>query len=437
MSQVKGTMEDQRVVVTGLGAVSPLGVDQPGTWDGFVAGRSGLGPITLFDRAACGIETRVAGEVRDFDLSAYFDRREARRLDRVAQFALVAAREALGDAGLLDVDSSDRSGLDERTVPPERVGVFIGTGLGGIGTLIAEQQTLHARGARRVSPFLIPMYLPDSVAGAVAAAFGLKGPNMAHLSACASGSNAIGEALEAIRRGAADVMVAGGSEAGITPLIVAGFGNMGALSKWDGEPALASRPFDAERDGFVVGEGAGILVLERLVDARARGASVYAELVGYGSTADAGHITAPAEDGGGMLRAIRLALADAQLEPRDIQYVNAHGTSTQLNDAVETLVLEQLLGPSAYDVPVSSVKSMIGHLLGAGGAVEAVATVRSVETGIIPPTINLHTPDPACDLDYVPHKARRVEGGIHVALSSSMGFGGHNAALLFGRVQPD
>jgi 3-oxoacyl-[acyl-carrier-protein] synthase II len=267
----------------------------------------------------------------------------------------------------------------------------------------------------------------------VAIAHGLKGPNLAHLSACASGANAIGEAVEALRRGVADVMVAGGAEAAITPTVVSGFYNMGALSKWRGEPTLASRPFDAERDGFVIGEGAGLLVLERLDHARARGARVYAELAGYGSTADAVHVTAPAEDGDGIVRAMAAALEQARLAAGDVAYVNAHGTSTPLNDAVETLSLKRLFGERAYDVPVSSVKSMVGHLLGAGGAVEAVASVKTIDTGTIPPTINLTRPDPACDLDYVPEGARRPAGGVPVVLSTSLGFGGHNAALLFRR----
>jgi 3-oxoacyl-[acyl-carrier-protein] synthase II len=302
-----------------------------------------------------------------------------------------------------------------------------------VGSLLCEESVLRAQGGRRVSPFLLPMFLPDAVPGTVAITHGLKGPNLAHLSACASGANAIGEAFEAIRRGVADVMVAGGAEAAIVPVIVAGFHNMGALSKWTGEPTLASRPFDRERDGFVVGEGAAVLVLERLSHALARGASIRAELVGYGVTADAVHVTAPAEDGEGMVRAARMALAEARLAPTDIAYVNAHGTSTPLNDAVETLVLKQLFGSAAYNVPVSSIKSMIGHLLGAGGAVEAMAAVSTIQTGIIPPTINLNTPDPACDLDYVPHRARHVPGGVPVVMSNSLGFGGHNAALIFQR----
>jgi 3-oxoacyl-[acyl-carrier-protein] synthase II len=422
-------MDRLRVAVTGLGAVTPVGLDVDSTWAAWLAGQSGLGAITCFDPAAYGVETNVAAEVSGFDPLAHFERRVARRMDRVMQFALVSAREALRDAGLLLADGPQLA----PTVDPCRVGVYIGTGVGGIGTLEAEIGVLNARGANRVSPFVVPMMLADSVPGTVAIECGLKGPNMAHLSACASGANAIGEAFEAIRRGAADVMVAGGAEAAITPTVVAGFYNMGALSRWRGEPTLASRPFDAQRDGFVIGEGAGVLVLERLDHAVARGARVYAELAGYGSTADAVHATAPAEDGDGIVRAIQVALDEAGLTAADIRYVNAHGTSTPLNDAVETLALKGVFGARAYDVPVSSVKSMVGHLLGAGGAVEAVASVKTVATGAIPPTINLHQPDPACDLDYVPLVARTLPGGVDVVLSTSLGFGGHNAALLFRR----
>lgn len=423
-------MSQLRVVVTGLGAVTPLGLDRPSTWAGLVAGRSGIAPISQFDAEAIGLESRLAAEVKGFDPGVAMEARAARRMDRVTQFAVAAAREALADADLLDPAAGQ---LHAERAEATRVGTYIASGIGGIRTLLAEHDVLRERGPRRVSAFTIPMLLADSVPGMVAIQFGLKGPNMAHLSACASGGNAIGEAFEALRRGAADIMLAGGSEAAILPVVVAGFQNMGALSRWQGEPVLGSRPFDAERDGFVIGEGAGVLVLERLDHAQARGARVYAELLGYGSSADAVHATAPAEDGEGMLRAIAIALAEAGLAADDIDYVNAHGTSTPLNDAVETTVLKRLFGPRAYQVPVSSNKSMIGHLLGAGGAVEAVATACTIAEGLIPPTINLHTPDPACDLDYVPHQARRPAGGVKAALSNALGFGGHNAALVFGR----
>jgi 3-oxoacyl-[acyl-carrier-protein] synthase II len=421
-------MNGVRVVITGLGALTPVGLDAESSWRAWRAGRSGLGPITRFDPTVNGVETNVAGEVKGFQPDEHFGRREARRMDRVTQLAMAAAQQALAEAGLL---TDDGAALDSGMAAPERVGVFIGTGVGGVATLEAETAVLRERGANRVSPFAVPMTLADSVPGAVAIRYGLKGPNMAHLSACASGANAIGEAFEAIRRGAADVMVTGGSEAAITPTVVAGFYNMGALSKWQGEPTLASRPFDARRDGFVIGEGAGVLVLERLEHAQARGARVICELAGYGSTADAVHATAPAEDGDGIVRAIHAALATGALAPEDISYVNAHGTSTPLNDAVETLALKRVLGERSYDVPVSSIKSMIGHLLGAGGAVEAVASSQAIRDGRIPPTINLVHPDPACDLDYVVEGERVLPGGIEVVLSTSLGFGGHNAALVF------
>ncbi len=424
-------MTSTRVFITGLGAVTPVGPNVPSSWEALVAGRSGLGPITHFDAQGMGFEVRAAGEVEDFDPEPVIGKRDARRMDRVTQFAVVAAHEALSDAGLLDAESGL---LDAGLATPERVGTYVGSGIGGIGTILEQQDVLRDRGVRRVSPFTIPMLLADSVPGSVAIQFGLKGPNMAHLSACASGANAIGEAFEAIRRGAADLMVTGGAEAGITPLGVAGFQNMGALSKFQGDPRLASRPFDAERDGFVIGEGAGVIVLESEASARARGARIYAELLGYGSTADASHITAPAEDGEGILRAIHAALETAGLSADAIDYVNAHGTSTPLNDVTETVAMKTLFGPRAGQVPISSIKSMIGHLLGAGGAVEAVACALAVHEGVIPPTINLRTPDPDCDLDYVPEGARRPEDGPRVALSSALGFGGHNAALLFGRV---
>jgi 3-oxoacyl-[acyl-carrier-protein] synthase II len=365
------------------------------------------------------------------------DRRAARRMDRVMQLGFAAAFEALVQSGLLgrarEGAGATAYELDRSLVDPERVGVFVGSGLGGVGTLCMEDATVRAEGPRRVSPFAIPMALADSVPGAVAIAFGLKGPNMAHVSACASGANAIGEAFEAIRRGAADVMVAGGSEAAIQPAIVAGFQNMGALSTWQGEPILSSRPFDLERDGFVIGEGAGVLVLERWEFARDRGARILCELAGYGATADAVHVTAPAEDGDGIVRAARLALDGAGMGADAIDCINAHGTSTPLNDAVETIAVKRLLGPRAYDVPMSSIKGVIGHLLGAGGAVEAVAAVKTLETGVVPPTANLHTADPACDLDYVPIRARQPVGGLQAILSNSLGFGGHNAALVLRR----
>lgn len=420
----------QRVVVTGLGAVTPVGLDAPSTWASYVAGRSGIAPIALFDAAGMGFEAKVAAEVKGFVPEDHMDRKVARRSDRVMQFAIAAAREAMADAGLLDGDGK----IDARAYDPDRAGCYIGSGVGGVGTLIDSENVRLEKGQNRISPLAVPMILNDSTPGAVSIQHGLKGPNMSLVSACASSANAIGEALELIRRGAADMMVAGGSEAAILPVVVAGFQNMGALSKWSGDAPLASRPFDAERDGFVIGEGAAILILERLDRATARGARIYAELAGYGLSADAGHITAPSEDGDGLMRAVRMAFDSAHVTAADIDVVSAHGTSTPLNDKVETVALKTLFGERAYDVPVSSVKSMIGHLLGASGAAAALGSCMSIQTGIVTPTINLHTPDPACDLDYVPNTSRTVPGGVGGVLLNSAGFGGHNAALVFRKV---
>lgn len=420
----------QRVVVTGLGAVTPVGLDAPSTWASYVAGRSGIAPITLFDAAGMGFEAKVAAEVKGFVPEDHMDRKVARRSDRVMQLAIAAAREAMADADLLDGDGK----IDARAYDPDRAGCYIGSGVGGVGTLIESENVRLAKGQSRISPLAVPMILNDSTPGAVSIQHGLKGPNMSLVSACASSANAIGEALELIRRGAADMMVAGGSEAAILPVVVAGFQNMGALSKWSGDAPLASRPFDAKRDGFVIGEGAAILILERLDRATARGARIYAELAGYGLSADAGHITAPSEDGDGLMRAVRMAFDSAGMTAADIDVVSAHGTSTPLNDKVETVALKTLLGERAYDVPVSSVKSMIGHLLGASGAAAALGSCMSIQTGIVTPTINLQTPDPACDLDYVPNTARTLPGGVGSVLLNSAGFGGHNAALVFRKV---
>ncbi len=419
-----------RVVVTGLGAVTPVGLDAPSTWDAFVAGRSGVAPIALFDAAGMGFEAKVAAEVKGFVPENYMDRKVARRSDRVMQFAIAAAREALADAGLLDADGR----IDAAAYDPNRAGCYMGSGVGGVGTLVDSENVRLEKGQNRISPLAVPMILNDSTPGAVSIQHGLKGPNMSMVSACASAANAIGEALELIRRGAADMMVAGGSEAAILPVVVAGFQNMGALSKWAGDPPLASRPFDAARDGFVIGEGAAVLILERLDIAQARGARIYAELAGYGLSADAGHITAPSEDGDGLIRAVTMAFDSAGVTPADIDVVSAHGTSTPINDKVETVALKSLFGERAYAVPVSAVKSMIGHLLGASGAVAALASCRTIQTGIVTPTINLHTPDPACDLDYVPNAARTIPGGVNSVLLNSAGFGGHNAALVFRKV---
>ncbi|SNB70117.1 beta-ketoacyl-ACP synthase II [Thermoflexus hugenholtzii] len=409
-----------RVVITGMGAITPLGNDVETFWRNVVAGRSGVGPITLFDASA--MKTRIAAEVKGFDPEAWFGRKEARRMDRYAQFALAATQQALQDAR-----------LDPAHVDRERVGVILGTGIGGIGALVQGVETLMTRGPDRISPFMVPMMLADTAPGLIAIAYGFRGPNMAVVTACASGTNAIGEAVNLIRRGDADVVIAGGAEAAILPVAVAAFNVMGAISTRNEEPERASRPFDRTRDGFVMGEGAGILILERLEHARARGARIYAEVVGYGTSADAYHITAPLENGEGAALAMRRALADAGLSPRDIDYINAHGTSTPLNDKSETQAIKAVFGEAAYDVPISSTKSMIGHLLGAAGAVEAIVCIRAITDGVIPPTINYEHPDPECDLDYVPNVARRKP--VRTAMSNSFGFGGHNACVIFRRYE--
>ena len=408
----------RHIVVTGLGAVTPLGNDVPTLWEGLLAGRSGVGPITLFDPSH--LEVRIAAEVKDFDPVALFGRREARRNDRFTLFALEAARQAVDDAGL------QLEGGDGR-----EVGVLIGSAIGGILTLLENYDVLQTSGPRRVSPFMVPMMMPNAASAAVAITYGLRGPNLCVASACATGSHAIGEAAEVIRRGHAEVMICGGSDAVIASLSLSAFKNMGAVSTRNDEPERASRPFDAGRDGFVMGEGAGVLVLESLEHARQRGARIYCELVGYGATADAYHITAPDETGQGAAWAMERALHSAGLAPEEVDYVNAHGTSTLLNDRVETLAIRTVFGPHADRLAVSSTKSMVGHLMGAAGAVEAIACVKSLETGWVHPTINHEMPDPECDLDYVPNQARRLES--RVVLSNSFGFGGHNGCLIFRR----
>jgi 3-oxoacyl-[acyl-carrier-protein] synthase II len=407
-----------RVAITGLGAITPLGLDVPSTWEALLAGRSGIGPITRFD--ASGFRARIAAEVKGFDPEAVLGRKEARRTDRFVQMAIAAADEAVRDAGLV-IDDRNRT----------EVGVIVGSGIGGISTLVDQIQVMQTRGPDRVSPFLVPMFIVDLSAGEIAIRFGAQGVNYSIVSACSTSAHCIGEAAEVIRRGDAVAMIAGGSEAGIVPIGVAGFAAMRALSERNDEPERASRPFDAERDGFVMGEGAGIMVLEDLDYARARGARIYAELLGYGATDDAYHITAPSEGGEGAARAMRMALRKARLAPHEIDYINAHGTSTPLNDKLETQALKAVFGPAAYDIPVSSTKSMTGHLLGAAGAVEAIICVLAVRDGRIPPTINYEHPDPDCDLDYVPNVAR--ERRVDVALTNSLGFGGHNTTLIVGR----
>lgn len=412
----------RRVVITGLGAISPVGNDVNSMWASLIAGKSGAGLITHFD--ASNFETRFACEVKGFDPAALLGRRDARRMDRFTQFAVATARQALDDSGL--------------PITPEnsyRIGVMIGSGVGGIGTIIDEARVMHEKGASRVSPFMVPMMLSDTAPGQVAITFGIRGPNLSVVSACATGSNAIGEAAEWIRHGRVDAVVAGSAEAGIVPLALAGFNVMNALSTRNDAPEKACRPFDKNRDGFVCGEGAGILILEEYEHARSRGAKTYAEVVGYGSSADAYHITAPDETGAGAAAAMQLALDQAGLKPSDIDYLNAHGTSTPLNDKSETAAIKRVFGAAAYEVPVSSTKSMTGHLLGAAGSVEAVICVKALQEHIIPPTINYETPDPACDLDVVPNLARRKE--VRRVMSNSFGFGGHNACLILSSVSSE
>jgi 3-oxoacyl-[acyl-carrier-protein] synthase II len=408
----------RRVVITGLGVVTPLGNDVSTFWEGLLEGRSGAGPITQFDPSE--LEVRIAAEVKDFDPIALFGQKGARRNDRFTHFALEAARQAIADAGL------NFEGVDG-----QQIGVLIGTGIGGVITLLEGSQVYQERGPRRVNPFMVPMMMPNAASAAIAITYGLHGPNLTISSACATGSHSIGEAGEMIRRSQAELMICGGSEAIIAPLAVAGLKNMGALSTRNEEPHRASRPFDAGRDGFVIGEGAGVLILESLEHARSRGARIYCELAGYGATADAFHITAPDETGQGGAWAMEQALRDAGLAPEEVDYINAHGTSTPLNDRTETLAIHTVFGSHADQIAVSSTKSMIGHLIGAAGAVEAIACVKSLETGWVHPTINYENPDPECDLDYVPNQARQLEP--EVILSNSFGFGGHNGCLILRR----
>ncbi|MFZ5880103.1 MAG: beta-ketoacyl-ACP synthase II [Chloroflexota bacterium] len=408
----------RKVVITGLGCISPVGNTMNETWEALLAGKSGAAPITLFD--ASRHKTRFAAEVKGFDPAAHFGAREARRMDRFTQFAVVATLEALAQAGLA-IDESNR----------DRIGILIGTGIGGIGTLLEQAEVLRERGPERVSPFLVPMMISDGAAGVIAIRVGARGPNMAVVTACATGTNALGEAAAMIRRGAADAMIAGGAEAAIVPLAMAGMNVMGALSARNDSPETASRPFDKTRDGFVMGEGAGILILEAEESALARGARILCEFKGYATTDDAHHISAPAENGVGAALSMSLALKDANLRPEDIGYINAHGTSTPLNDKSETAAIKSVFGEYARRLAVSSTKSMTGHLLGASGAVEAAACVKVFEHNILPPTVHYSTPDPDCDLDYVPNQPRASQPE-HV-MSNSFGFGGHNATLILSR----
>ena len=407
---------NRKVVITGVGSVNPLGNDVRTTWDSLLGGQSGVRRITLFDSSE--LDVHIAAEVRDFDPVARFGRRTARRNDRFTLFALEAARQAIEDSGL-EIDGT----------AGEKCGVLIASAIGGVITLSENLRILAEQGPRRVSPFMVPMMMPNAASATVAIVHGLRGPSLSLNSACATGGNAIGEAAEMIQRGRTDVMVCGGSDAAVQPVSLAAFHNMGAVSTRNDAPERASRPFDADRDGFVMGEGAGVIVLESLEHAIGRGARVYCEVAGYGATTDAFHIAAPDETGRGAAQAMSLALEDAGILPSDVDYINAHGTGTRLNDRVETMAIRAVFGDHADRLAVSSSKSMMGHLMGAAGAVEAIACIKSLETGWVHPTANYETPDPECDLDYVPNRARRLSP--RVALSNSFGFGGHNACCVF------
>ncbi|MCH2513413.1 MAG: beta-ketoacyl-ACP synthase II [Dehalococcoidia bacterium] len=409
---------NHRVMITGMGIISPLGLDVATTWDGIINGRSGVDFITAFDSE--GFDTHFAGEVKGFDPENYLGRKNARRMDRFAQFAAVAAQQACRQAG-----------LERGSVDPYRVGVIIGSAVGGIGTLSQQQEILIDRGPKRVSPFLIPMMLGDMASAQVSMVTGSMGANYCAVSSCSSGADALGQGWAMIRRGQEDIVLAGGSEAPLVPVAVAGFNALRALSRFNEDPAKASRPFDVNRDGFVMGEGAAVLVLESEESATRRGATPLAEIKGYAATSDAYHLTEPMASGKSAAQAMTKALEEAGVDPSEVDYINAHGTSTPLNDRHETMAIKVALGEDAYRIPLSSTKSMTGHLLGSGGALEACFCVLAMENSIIPPTINLKDPDPDCDLDYTPNQARSKE--LNVTLSNSFGFGGHNSVLVFGK----
>jgi len=406
-------VEKRRVVITGIGAVTPVGNDAETTWKNIIAGVSGVGPVTRVN--ADEYPAKVAAELKDFNIEDFVEKKEARKMDRFTHYAVAASIMAVKDADLeINDDNADR------------IGVWIGSGIGGMETFEQQYENFLKRGYRRVSPFFVPMLIPDMATGQVSITLGARGFNSCTVTACATGTNSIGDAFKVIQRGDADVMVSGGAEAPITKMSFAGFCANTALST-NQDPLKASRPFDKNRDGFVMGEGAGIVVLEDLEHAKARGAKIYAEIVGYGATGDAYHITAPAPEGEGGARAMKMALNDAGLNPEDIGYINAHGTSTDYNDKFETMAIKNVFGEHAYKVAVSSTKSMTGHLLGAAGGIEAIFTALAIKDGVLPPTINYETPDPECDLDYVPNEARRQE--VQAAISNSLGFGGHNATI--------
>ncbi|MFJ5760113.1 beta-ketoacyl-ACP synthase II [Neobacillus sp. NPDC093182] len=408
-------MDKRRVVVTGLGAVTPLGNDVETTWKGIIEGKSGIGPLTRVNAEE--YPAKVAAQINDFNPESFMDRKDARKMDRFTQYAVASALMAVEDAKLTITDEN-----------AHRIGVWIGSGIGGMETFEEQYEIFQKRGYRRVSPFFVPMLIPDMATGQVSITLGAKGFNSCTVTACATGTNSIGDAFKVIQRGDADAMITGGAEAPITKMSVAGFCANTALST-NPDPKTASRPFDKNRDGFVIGEGAGIIVLEELEYALARGAKIYAEIVGYGATGDAYHITAPAPGGEGGARAMKMAINDAGLNIEEIDYINAHGTSTEYNDKFETLAVKEVFGVHAYKLAISSTKSMTGHLLGAAGGVEAIFTVLAMKDSILPPTINYETADPECDLDYVPNKARQKE--IKAAMSNSLGFGGHNATIVF------
>jgi len=409
-------MEKKKVVVTGLGLLTPLGIGLQESWDGIVGGRSGIVRITQFDTS--GFPTQIAGEVKGFNAEDYIELKEIKKMDRFIHFAIAAAGMALDDAGLK---------ITEETA--ERTGVIVGSGIGGLHAIEHYHSVLLEKGPKRITPFFIPMLIVNLASGQISMKFGAKGPNSAVATACATGSHAIGDAFKIIQRGDADIMIAGGTEAVITPLGIGGFNAMKALSTRNEEPEKASRPFDRDRDGFIMGEGSGILILESIESALNRGAKIYAELVGYGMTADAYHITSPSPHGEGAARCMAMALRDGNVQPSDVSYINAHGTSTKHGDELETQAIKTVFQEDAYRIPVSSTKSMTGHLLGAAGGVEAICTALSIYHDLIPPTINLDNPDPECDLDYVPHLARKAD--VRYALTNSFGFGGTNACLLF------
>jgi len=406
---------NNRVVVTGIGVVCPLGLNAATTWEGLIAGKSGIDYITLFDPERS--ETKFAGEVKGFQPTDYINRKDARRMDRFAQLAVVAAIQAVEHAGI-KIDPSNQ----------DDIGVLIGSGIGGLTSLFEQSVVLMEKGPDRVSPFLAPMMMGNAASAQASMVLGAKGRNFCTTSACSSGADAIGSAYEAIKHGYSEVILAGGSDAIINPIGIAAFNACKAISTRNSEPQLASRPFDAERDGFVIGEGAAVLVMESLASARSRGANILGEIIGYGATGDAFHITQPREDGAGATRAMQMAIDKAGLVPTEIDYINAHGTSTPLNDKVETMAIKKVFGDHAYNIPISSTKSMMGHLIGCAGAVEAAISIMVIQQGIIPPTINLTHPDPECDLDYVPNTARHAR--VTTVLSNSFGFGGHNSVLV-------